>query len=1424
MFNKLHSALTSRLASAMLAAVLFAALTAPFVMLQSMHAFAATPPLPCTEGNNNGCTELSSTPPEDLQSVPPNLVLMMDDSGSMVWDYMPDWTSLGTGLPSGWNNSNYGVRNAAINSVYYDPTTKYTPPPKADGTFYPASPGFTKAYKDGFRNPGLQNITSYQATYSPPLGGNPFPYYTTLATTNVTTYPPPVQVCASGFSPDPTNPASCISNNPNPPSVSPVTSTTWKCNSGDGSPNAAHICTHVEGRTTENPVTTTYAATSTTTTACPSGSSLQGDGRCHYPPVPPRGLTWVCPSGGSNTANLTCTTRQNLNYFTYVVGDPASAPGSYVVRYVGAGATCNVILNPAQQSACVNEADSSGASAPTGVTAGQNIANWFSYYRTRMLMAKTGLMEAFISVDPKYRFGFSSINANGVIPASPTPYPFDDSFVNLVSGATGGSSTNKLAVVQPFGDGSTGTQKAKFWTWLAAVSENGGTPLRKALDAVGQYYQTADPWKTLPSDPGYTTGSTTQFTCRAAYTILTTDGFWNGAAPSGIGNAAATDGPVFTVPTGNITQYTAVDPYSGGAVAAGTEPSLADVATYYWENDLNTTLPNEVSASKTDPASWQHMTTFTIGLGFKPTGITPAGTTVPQIFGWANGGAPITGFAWPTPASDSLNNIADLAHAAVNGHGDFFNVNNPADLAAAFSKALADIGARNVPPAAAGVNASVLSVGAMAFLTGYSTGDWTSQFQGVTLKTDGTIDTILWKADALLDGLYHSPTGYASRSVYTNAYKSGTYSSFQLTAATSASLDPVETAGLAPAPPSGNDTLVNRIRFLLGDNTYEGTVFRTRSSILGAILHSDPVYVAGATGSYLDSWPTFGTYTPPEAVTGAQTYAAFVSAEATRAGMVYVGANDGMLHAFNAPVPNCTGTIDVNGDCTAYTFTAFANQGQEAWAFVPRAVYANLGNLTNPTNFQFRPTVDATPVTRDVFFSSDKQWHTLLAGGVGLGGRGVYGLDITNRSTFSAADALWEFDADMPVDSACVANYGTCRGTDMGYTVAQPNVGRLANGHWVVLVPNGYFPDCITPDSPAANTASCQLIAAQAPKDASLNPYSALFVLDAQTGKVIAELKTPATTGVTSFGLSKPVMGDYNSDQVDDVAFAGDVQGNLWRFDLSNTDPSQWAVTLVYKGLSSAGHQGVQPITTMPRLFPDPATNRFMVLFGTGKYLGVGDNSNGVVQSIIAVRDVVGTTYSQSDLTQQFLHESIVPVGQPNAGATLRCITGSATIVDCTTTTAAINPIPSTAGGWYVNLYTTDSGGVQNDMGERVVVNPAAIFSTNTVIFQSLITGAQSTDACNPSTQGAILVFNALTGGSGGVSSLGGSSIVGARIINAHTSGNLPVVSAVGGAKAYIPGVTVPHGSVPPPTNEPPASVDIPNWRRRSWRVLLNDQ
>lgn len=669
-----------------------------------------------------------------------------------------------------------------------------------------------------------------------------------------------------------------------------------------------------------------------------------------------------------------------------------------------------------------------------------------------------------------------------------------------------------------------------------------------------------------------------------------------------------------------------------------------------------------------------------------------------------------------------------------------------------------------------GLSSSVLGMGTLAFQGGYDASTWSGVLQAVALDADGTSNGIIWDAGSLLTN--RSPVSRTMLSA--SRMETGEVSAIAFE--TSAHFDAEEAQGLMwPAPEMLADTLQARVDYLRGDRAHEvDGGMRARKSLLGAIVHSQAVYVGYPTGNYLDAWPNSG----PETASGAQRYAQFVARRGERKPFLYVAANDGMLHAFHAPVPTCT-TQDTNDQCTAYDGGPYA--GKEAWAFVPRAAYPSLGNLTRTQDFQFQPTVDATPVTRDVFFGERgrSDWHTLLVGGLALGGRGVYALDITDPTSASEAfperTVLWEFDADAPPSISMAGS--AYRPADLGYTYGQPAIARLASGHWAVLLPNGYFADCTKPDKPLR----CEEAAGTPPN------YSALFVLDAQTGAVIAELKTPAIDGVHSHGLSTPVLGDYDNDQIDDVAFAGDLAGNLWRFDVSSPKPSEWKVTLAYR----PNEQSTQPITVMPRLMPDPVTHRFIVVFGTGKYLGNGDKTDTTVQSIYGIRDLGNSTATRDSLVAQTLDE--VTVTDPNEGsATLRTLTS--------------NPVPMKASGWRIDLMVA--------RGERVITTPTALFTTNAVLVSTLIPNGDQPG-------GAIMAIDAATGGARSIVAFGGASYAGALVDTPPTTiGTLPKALQTGGGKLVLPGVKLKGGKG---ELSLPLSLDSPLWRRRSWSVLTPD-
>jgi len=708
----------------------------------------------------------------------------------------------------------------------------------------------------------------------------------------------------------------------------------------------------------------------------------------------------------------------------------------------------------------------------------------------------------------------------------------------------------------------------------------------------------------------------------------------------------------------------------------------------------------------------------------------------------------------------------------------FFGLSAPVDGVTASKEATATT--------TSAISNTLLGNGTLGFNTGYSSTDWSGVLDAVALNADGTAGNVLWDAGQKLDVL--TP---ANRIILSAKFNPDGSFGGGVEFRPSSNLDKTgQVLLMTPASAdAGLDTAQTRIDWLRGDRTSEtnGTM-RKRSTLLGAIIRSQALYVAYPAAGYRDTWPDLASGKPapeslavtsPVAGTASVSYEQFAKDQSARLPAVYVGANDGMLHAFDAS-QNADGSVT-------------STSGRELWAYVPRSAYAHLGNLTHKSNFVFAPTVDATPVTHDVFFAAATStptttsagWHTILVGGLGQGGRGVYALDITQpdpadgKSGVNVAAAgskvLWEFEAGMPVIvSSSNAVGGEPR--DLGYTYGQPNIGRLANGRWVVLVPSGRLPDCIRPSQ--ANFCS---------------DYSALFVLDAQTGALIAELKTPTTmAGVTSYGLSSPVLGDYNDDQVDDVAFAGDLAGNLWRYDLTSSDPNQWTVKLAYKPVT----QGAQPITVMPRLLPDPVTNRFIVIFGTGDYSEIGNAANTEsTEAVYGIRDTGKTVAGISNLVAQTLTEKAVPT--TNCGDTVRGLTS--------------NVVPSDKDGWYFNLISP---------GERVVVTPGALFDSNRVVITTLIPDSHG---CSGHRDGALMIVDGATGGAGdGLSlpsspwSVGSANIkpVGGHVSNPPSVGALPVATVIGGGKLIFPSITLNGGE--------PTTADDAIWRRRSWRELMN--
>ena len=699
------------------------------------------------------------------------------------------------------------------------------------------------------------------------------------------------------------------------------------------------------------------------------------------------------------------------------------------------------------------------------------------------------------------------------------------------------------------------------------------------------------------------------------------------------------------------------------------------------------------------------------------------------------------------------------------------------------------------------VNSAFMAKDTLSFSAGYSPIDWSGYLVANKLNADGTFGPLVWDAGSKLDGV-----NFGDRVVFSAKFDADGSFGGGLEFSEFSHLDDKARSLLMriSAADEALDTGQTRMDWLRGSHTSElNGSMRKRRTILGSVVRSQPLYVSHPADGYRNTWPkdSTGRDSPeslaasrPMAGTGYVSYEQFAINHRARRPVVYLAANDGMLHAFDAS-QNADGSVS-------------ANAGKELWAYVPRSAYANLGALTRKVDVAFIPTVDATPVSRDVFFASatgtpapsSAGWHTILVGGLGRGGRGVYALDVTQPgsangpSGINSANAdrmvLWEFDAGMPRVSSGNEAAGSAPGgspSDLGYTYGQPNIGRLGNGRWAVLIPSGVLPQC----EKAGSSGGCS--------NDQVSASSSLFVVDAQTGRLVAELKTPGTlASAPSFALSSPVLGDYNDDQVDDVAFAGDGAGNLWRYDLSSSDPMQWSVKLAYRPETP----GAQAITVMPRLLPDPVTNRFIVIFGTNSVSLKDDGptseagAGAATQAVYGIRDLGHTVDGTRKLIKQTLTERVLP------GA------GNQTPVRGLTSLS----VPPGSDGWYFNLIAP---------GERVTLSAAALFDTNRVVITTRINCAP---ACSAARRGAVMVVDASTGGAGdGLSLASGAWVadsltfkpVGGYVNNPPLAGMLPVAAEIGGGKLVFPGMTLSGGGA--------VSVDDSVWRRRSWRELPND-
>jgi type IV pilus assembly protein PilY1 len=396
--------------------------------------------------------------------------------------------------------------------------------------------------------------------------------------------------------------------------------------------------------------------------------------------------------------------------------------------------------------------------------------------------------------------------------------------------------------------------------------------------------------------------------------------------------------------------------------------------------------------------------------------------------------------------------------------------------------------------------------------------------------------------------------------------------------------------------------------------------FRPRDSVLGDIVDSSPVWVGPPQYPYTAAWKDklYSAATAPEAASGAQTYTTFANAGQTRTNVVYVGANDGMLHAFRSGSFNSAGAFDTSS-------SAAPNDGLEVMAYVPGAVLASptngstAGCVNNPMaatlslvqnihgvsplsgstaactapsldysnqNYGHDFYVDATPGTGDLFYNN--AWHTWVVGGLGAGGAAIYALDVTNPGTgttnnFTEANAATTVVGEWTAANlVCALDTGSFQcANSLGNTYGTPIVRRLHDGRWAIIFGNGL--------GSASGDAGIFVMTISGYNGTTQLPIMTTYYLSTGTGSTAAPN-----------GISYVSSADLDGDHITDFVYAGDLQGNIWRFDLTSQTETTWAVTPGPLFTTPTG----QPITTALTVASGSTTagtNTLMLGFGTGQ-------------------------------------------------------------------------------------------------------------------------------------------------------------------------------------------------------------------------------
>ncbi|SMF23422.1 type IV pilus assembly protein PilY1 [Alteromonadaceae bacterium Bs31] len=918
-----------------------------------------------------------------------------------------------------------------------------------------------------------------------------------------------------------------------------------------------------------------------------------------------------------------------------------------------------------------------------------NFANWFSYHRRREFVAKAALSKVVSNVS-QLRLAYATINAHNR------------------------DSDYKAEVLQSILDVDASVD-GLLEKIFATTAGGGGTGLREALDDTGKYFAckdgnimgNKDNCPILPDDEGGY--------CQQNFTILMTDGYWGSAEASGGAK-------------NNNDEDDSANAFDGGSFADTYSNTLADVAMYYYKNDLDGDATNNkvpVTPSSIDyqriakDDHWdsndgavnvmhQHMKTYTIGFGVEG--------TIKQEDLPAD---PSDSVAWPSVGNASiLSNparIDDLLHASYNGRGRHFSTAGTNDLVDALSSALDDVSS-TVAAASISLNTQETDNGALIFRAKYNSVDSSGDVYAELLTGTPGKDVGEWSATEtlrtnfgpyMLDCDASVPTTDLAdgRKIVTFDKDAGTPEGIPFQGANTDLFGKLSRAEVHwfRGHRYGEEECAN------GSFRNRGTVKR---KLISDIAHSKPAFVGKPSFSGRDE--------PPFPTASGKKYSDFqkLTSVKNRKDMVMVGANGGMFHVFDA------------------------DNGNEILSYVPhRLIVGGNGNnsieqLLDPS-YRHEYFVDLPPAINDIYDGSN--WKTIVIGGYRAGGRGYFALDLTTNSFTNEADAadavMWEF-SDLTLTGSDAGKLGLSFSPP---TIAMSNLVSNGANKWVAIFGNGYNSD---------------------------DGVARLFILDIVAGKdgwaagdftiLTPDTNFAGPAGGVKNGMGIPRGVDLDENGTVDYVYAGDMRGNLYRFDLTEAGN----VVTDFNTTTAAGKQsnnGVEPlftaktgqaITTQPitvRHPEDPSS--LIVVATTGSwFLEADDEDTSALHSIYGVWDRLGSTDTQidpaTDLAERTM-KNIVVVNDEGDNETVRVFDTIAPLVweGFAPVVEGVTP-PTTYLGWYLDFNipkaNAASGSAAQFPGEKAV---REMVLQNGFIFVNTVF-PQNTSACASILGGATLAFN----------------------------------------------------------------------------------